>query len=303
MTHHGPFRIGIRAHRLGQRIGEQVLEQWRPHLGSTPVALIPIDAADRATSNRGGWPGSPLERALAKGEIDVAIQNAKDLAPDSEPGVAIAAVTERFTPFDVLIARDESIFDDLPDGAAISAHSPLRRAMLLNYRRDLNIVDFAGSLDERIRMLDSGEVDGLIVSASAVEHLGYQDRVTEIFTTEVLVPAAGQGACAIQVRQASKDLLKLAKHLDHRMARSVLAAERAFLRALKAGPSMPVGALATSEGTSLRLEGVVSDRDGRKLFRDVEVGKFGDEEGIGERLAKRLLDDGAKRLLAIVESP
>jgi hydroxymethylbilane synthase len=302
MTHHAPFRIGIRAHRLGQRIGEQVLELWRPHLGSTPVALIPIDAADRATSNRGGWPGSPLERALAKGEIDVAIQNAKDLAPDSEPDVVIAAVTERFTPFDVLIARDESIFDDLPDGAAISAHSALRRAMLLNYRRDLNIVDFSGSLDERIRMLDSGEVDGLIVSASAVEHLGYQDRVTEIFTTEVLVPTPGQGACAIQVRENSRDLLKLAKPLDHKIARSVLEAERSFLRELRAGPALPVGALATFEGTSLRLEGVVSDRDGRKLFRDVEVGKVGDEEEIGVRLARRLLEDGARRVLPAIEA-
>jgi hydroxymethylbilane synthase len=298
MTHHGALRIGIRAHRLGQRIGEQILEQLRPHIGSVPVSFVPIDAADRAVSNRGGWPGSPLERALAKGEIDLAIQNAKDLPPESEPGVAIAAVTERFTPFDVLIAQEEVIFDDLKPGAAISAHSPLRRAMLLHYRRDLNVVDFTGSLDERIRMLDSGEVDGLIVSASTVEHLGYQDRVTEIFTTEVLVPAAGQGTCVVQVREASKDLCKLVKHLDHKMARAELAAERAFLAELGAGPDTPAGALATFEGTALRLEGVIADRDGRKLFRDSELGKIGDEAGAASRLVRRLLADGAKRLVA-----
>lgn len=294
----GTLRIGVRAHRLGQSIGEQVVAEWKPHLGSTAVAFVPIDAADRATANRGGWPGSPLERALAKGEIDLAIQNAKDLPPDPEPGVLIAAVTERFTPFDVLIARDEAIFDDLSEGAAISAHTPLRRALLLHYRRDLTIVDFAGSLEERIRMLESGEVDGLVVSASAVEHLGCQDRVTEIFTTAVLVPMPGQGACVVQARQGGRDLLKLAKHLDHPMARAELDCERAFLRELKTGPWAAVGALATFEGQTLRLEGVVSDRDGRKVFRDVETGKPGDEEQVGVRLARRLLLDGAQRVLA-----
>jgi hydroxymethylbilane synthase len=146
-------------------------------------------------------------------------------------------------------------------------------------------------------MLDAGEVDGLIVSASAVEHLGYQDRVTEIFTTEVLVPAAGQGACVIQARQGSKDLIKMAKHLDHRTARASLECERAFLRELKAGPTLPVGALAEFEGPALRLEAVVADRDGRKVFREVESGRAGDEEPVGVRLARRLLLDGARRLL------
>jgi hydroxymethylbilane synthase len=294
---HAPLRIGFRANRLGQTLGERVAERLRPYLSTTPVQLHPVDSSGEREIE-GGWPGSPLEQAVAKGTVDIAVQNAKDLAPESEPGVSIAAVAERLTPFDVLIARDETIMDELPDGAVISAHTPLRRAQLLLYRNDLKLVDFIGSLDDRIRMLDSGEVDGIIVSASAVEHLGFQDRVTEIFTTEVLLPAAGQGACVIQIRQGSKDLLKLVKHLETPTARMEIESERAFARELRADASMAVGALASIDGQNIRLEGIVADRDGRKAVRDTEEGEAGDEAGIGERLAQRLLAEGARRILS-----
>jgi hydroxymethylbilane synthase len=296
---HAPLRIGFRANRLGQTLGERVAERLRPYLGATPVQLHPVDSSgERAIDLRGGWPGSPLEHAVAKGIVDLAVQNAKDLAPEPEPGVSLAAVTERLTPFDVLIARDETIMDELPDGAVISAHTPLRRAQLLLYRNDFKLVDFTGSLDDRIRMLDTGEVDGIIVSASAVEHLGFQDRVTEIFTTEVLLPGAGQGACVIQIRQGSKELLKLVKHLENPIARMEIEAERAFARELRADASMAVGALTSIDGQSIRLEGIVADRDGRKAFRGTEEGEAGDEVGIGERLAQRLLLEGARRILS-----
>lgn len=295
---HAALRIGIRANRLGQSLGERIAEQLRPFLGATPILLHPVNSVDEhAVDHRGAWPGSALERAVAKGDVDLAVQNAKDLAPESEPGVALAAVAERITPFDVLIARDEIIMDELPDGAVLSAHTTLRRAQLLRYRDDFKLVDFTGSLDDRIRMLDAGEVDGIIVSASAVEHLGFQDRVTEIFTTEVLLPAPGQGACVIQVRQGSKDLLKLAKHLEHPTARMEVESERAFARELGADASMAIGALASIDGQSIRLDGMVADRDGRKLVRDVEEGEAGDELGIGSRLAQRLLTEGARRIL------
>ena len=299
---HATIKIGVRANRLGRSLGDQIAEQLRPHFGSAVFTFHPVSpVADR--SHRNAWPGAALERALVKGEIDLAIQNAKDLPPEPDPGVTIAAVTERFTRFDVLIARDETIFDELPDGAGISAHTPLRRAMLLHYRRDLRVVDFEGPLEERIRMLDSGEVDGLVVSASAVEHLGYQDLVTEIFTTEVLMPAPGQGIAVVQAKAGSKEWIRLAKHIDHPVARAEFETERAFLRELRADPTMPVGASATVQDDTILLEGVVADRDGRKLYRDTEDGERGDEEQVGARLARRLLLEGAKRLLMGIGSP
>ncbi|MBI4364759.1 MAG: hydroxymethylbilane synthase [Candidatus Latescibacteria bacterium] len=294
-----PIRIGVRDNRLCRILGEQVAELLRPHLGATECTLVPIGhAVERGRGNPHRWPGLALEQALVQGEVDLAVQNVKDLAPDPPAGIVIAAVTERFTPFDVLIARDGVIVDELPEGSAISAHTPTRRAQLLHYRDDLSIVDFSGSLDDRIRKLEMGEFDGLVVSASAVEHLGCQDRVTEVFTTEVLVPAPGQGALALEALRGAKELIKVAKRLDDPIARAEIGAERAFLREVTADPSVPVGALAKLDGSVLHLEGVIADRDGLKLYRDEEEGKAGDEEQVGARLARRLLLDGARGMLS-----
>jgi len=297
------IKIGVRDNRLGRILGEQVLELLRPHLGSASFSIVPVgNSSGRGHVHAMRWPGAMLERALAEGEVDLAVQNMKDVSPDLPSGIVLAAVTERFTPFDVLIARDGTIVDELPEGSAISAHTPIRRAQLLHYRDDLSILDFSGALEERMRKLEMGEVDGLVVSASAVEHMGYQDRVTEVFTTEVVVPAPGQGALGIQVARASKDLLKAVKHLDDPVARVEIEAERAFQREITLDPSVPVGALAKLDGAHLRLEGVIADREGLKVYRDEEEGKSGDEEQVGVRLARRLLLDGARALLSPAES-
>ncbi len=295
------IRIGVRDNRLGRIIGDQVVELLRPHLGGATLTIVPV----KDPSGRGHliqWPGHALEQVLAEGEVDLAVQNMKDLAPDLPAGIVLAAVTERLTPFDVLIARDGTIVDELSEGSSISAHTPIRRAQLLHYRDDLSIMDFSGSLEQRMRKLELGEVDGIVVSASAVEHLGYQDRVTEVFTTEVVIPAPGQGALGIQVAKASKDLLKAIKHLDDPVARVEIDAERAFQREVTSDPTVPVGALAKLDGTHLCLEGVIADREGLKVYRDQEDGKAGDEEQIGARLARRLLLDGARALLSPAES-
>jgi len=297
------IKIGVRDNRLGRILGEQVLELLRPHLGSASFSIVPVgNSSGRGHVHAMRWPGAMLERALAEGEVDLAVQNMKDVSPDLPSGIVLAAVTERFTPFDVLIARDGTIVDELPEGSAISAHTPIRRAQLLHYRDDLSILDFSGALEERMRKLEMGEVDGLVVSASAVEHMGYQDRVTEVFTTEVVVPAPGQGALGIQIARASKDLLKAVKHLDDPVARVEIEAERAFQREITLDPSVPVGALAKLDGAHLRLEGVIADREGLKVYRDEEEGKSGDEEQVGVRLARRLLLDGARALLSPAES-
>ena len=276
-------------------LGKQTLEELREHLGGATTEVVPIADPGRRTSSP--WPGGALERALAQGDVQMVIQNAKD-ASTQVSGITLAAVTSRFTPFDVLIAPEGAILDELPDGAAISAHTALRRAQLLNYRDDLRIVDFSGSLEERIRLLDRGEVDGLIVSASGVEHLNLQDIVTEIFTTAVLIPAPGQGSVVIQVRTSEKELVRAAKHLNDADARAEFETERAFLRALGVDSRAPVGAFAQSDGIEIRLEGVVAEREGRRVFRDVEMGASSDPGAIGERLAKKLLDEGGRRALA-----
>lgn len=291
---HAPLRIGVRSTRLGRSLGERIAEQLRPHLGGTEITQVAIEG-----DGRGAWPGAALTRAVLQGDVDLAVQNAKEMEPELPRGVVLAAVAERVTPFDVLIASDEMILDELPEGASISAHTPIRRAQLLRYRDDLRLLDVAGSLDERMRLLDSADVDGIVVSASAVEHLGFQDRVTEIFTTEVLLPGPGQGACAVLARPGSRDVLRAVKHLDHPEARAELVCERAFLRELEAGLSVAVGALASIEDGIIRLDGAVVDASGGSMVRGAEEGEVGHEEAIGTRLARRLLGEGARRIVAM----
>ena len=297
MSHTASLKLGVRPSRLGRCLGERIAEQARPHLAG-PVAFAPIaEEVDRAGAVV-GWPGASLERALREGQVDAVVLSVKDITPDLDPALTIVAVTERFTPFDVFIARDETILDELPDNPELSAHTSIRRAQLLRYREDFQLLDVPGSLDDRIRILDAGGLDGIVVSASAVEHLGYQDRVNEIFTTEMILPAPGQGACAVLTRSDDKDLLKLFRHLDHPMARAEVECERAFLRELGAEPGTAVGALAAFDEASIRLEGVVADEAGKRLVRDVEEGEAGEEVEIGVRLARRLLLEGARRILA-----
>lgn len=291
---HAPLRIGVRATRLGRSLGERIAEQLRAHLGGTEVTQVAIEG-----DGRGAWPGAALTRAVLRGDVDLAVQNAKEMEPELPSGVVLAAVAERVTPFDVLIASDEMILDELPEGASISAHTPIRRAQLRRYRDDIRLLDVAGSLDERMRLLDSADVDGIVVSASAVEHLGFQDRVTEIFTTEVLLPGPGQGACAVLARSGSRDVLRAVKHLDHPEARAELVCERAFLHALEAELSVAVGALASIEDGIIRLDGAVVDASGGKMVRGAEEGEVGHEEAIGTRLARRLLGEGARRIVAM----
>ncbi|HEU4940192.1 MAG TPA: hydroxymethylbilane synthase [Candidatus Eisenbacteria bacterium] len=297
MSHIVSIKLGVSPSRLGRCLGERIAEQARGHLAG-PVAFAPIAEEVDPSGAVLGWPGSSLERALARGQVDAVVVSVKDISPDLDPALAIAAVTERFTPFDVFIGRDDTILDELPDGAELSAHTSIRRAQLLRYREDFQLLDVPGSLDDRMRILDAGGLDGIVVSASAVEHLGHQDRVNEIFTTEMILPAPGQGACAVLTRTDDKERLKLFRHLDHPIARAEVECERSFLRELKAEPGTAVGALASFDGTSIRLEGAVADEAGKRFVRDAEEGESGEEVAIGARLARRLLLEGARRILA-----
>ena len=122
------IKVGVRDNRLGRILGEQVLELLRPHLGSAVLSIVPVgNSSGRGHGHALRWPGAALERALAEGEVDIAVQNMKDASPDPPPAIVLAAVTERFTPFDVLIARDGTIVDELPEGSAVSAHTPTVR--------------------------------------------------------------------------------------------------------------------------------------------------------------------------------
>ncbi len=282
----------------------EVLEDLAASTNKIKGEIVEITTKGDAIQNRSlssmgdtGLFVKELERALLEEEIDLAVHCVKDLPIQMPDGLAIAAVTKRLTPFDVLISRGGKILDDLPSGATIGTGSPRRAAQLLNYRPDFVIADIRGNLDTRIAKLESGDYDAIVVAAAGVERLGLQDRVSEIFTAELCLPAPGQGALAIQVRSDHKEAAKIARRLDHAESHRQIKAERAFLKRLGAGCHVPAGALCTREEDVITLEGMIASPDGHDMFRDTEEGVPGEESRLGLRLAEKLIESGAGSIL------
>jgi len=299
------IRIGTRGSKLALAQANEVAACLADRLNKTRIEIVEITTKGDTVRNKSlssiGGTGlfvKEIERALLDGTVDLAVHSMKDVPTETADGLTIAAVTKRLTPFDVLISADNKILDDLPSGARIGTSSPRRIAQLLYYRPDLEIVDARGNLDTRIRNLEKGKYHAIVVAAAGVERLGMQNKVSEIFTTEVCVPAPGQGALAIQVREDDKDAVKVArKLLDHESHRQIKA-ERAFLKTIGGGCNVPLGALCRKEDDVVTLEGIVAGLDGVEVYRDFEEGAPGEEVDLGVRLAERLLDAGAGSVVA-----
>jgi len=226
-------RIGTRGSKLALAQARQVADGLMMSSSRLETRIVEITTKGDSVQNRSlsGMGGNGLfvkeiERALLENRVDLAVHSMKDLPVGATEGISIAAVTKRLTPFDVLISRESAILDDLPSGAVIGTGSPRRMAQLLCYRSDLEIVDIRGNLDTRMKKLEKGMYDAIVVAAAGVERLGLQDKVSEIFTTELCLPAPGQGALAVQVRLGDKDFTKIAKKLDDPESRRQVSAER-----------------------------------------------------------------------------
>jgi len=232
-----------------------------------------------------------IENALIRGEIDFAVHSAKDVPSETHERLMVAAYPEREDPSDALVSRLGRL-DELPAGAAVGTSSVRRRAQLLHARLDLNVADLRGNLDTRLRKLDQGQYEAIVVASAGLRRMGWEFRISQALPYDVCLPAAGQGALAVQCRRGDPVASPLAI-IDHAQTRRCVSAERALLAALGAGCSMPVAALATEERKQITLEAVVASVDGSKLVRERESGELSDPRGIGERLAERILSSSA----------
>lgn len=239
----------------------------------------------------------PVYRALLAGDVDVGAHRMKDLPMPVPEGTLLIAVTERKTPLDVLVTADGAILDDLPEGARLGVSSVRRQAQLARYRRDLALEFVVGSLSERIHLVDTGKLDGVVVAAAGIEWRGWQHRVSEVFTAQVCLPAIAQGALGLLVRADDEATAGKLRFLDDGLSRAEIEAERAFFGAVGAWEGAPIGGLARVRGDILRIEGCVCSLDGRQILRDWAEGFPDDPLRTGERLAKKLLDLGAADLL------
>lgn len=238
-----------------------------------------------------------IDEALARREIDFAVHSMKDVPSVLPDGLEILGLPRREDPRDALISRNGLTLERLPKGARVGTSSLRRQAQLLHFRPDLRILTLRGNLGTRLRKLDEGEYDAIVLAAAGVKRLGLADRVTEFLDPEACLPAICQGALGIEGRADDPTARELAMRLDHLPTRVAVTAERAFLASLEGGCQVPMAAHATLTGDSLRLTGLVASMNGARLVRDTVQGIAGEAAQLGEALAQRLLEQGAREIL------
>ena len=236
-----------------------------------------------------------IEDALAEGRIDLAVHSLKDLPTELAPEFEVAAVTERESPLDVLLSLKYSGIADLPNGAKIGTSSLRRQAQLKQRRPDLEIFPLRGNVDTRVRKLEGGEYDAIILAAAGLNRLGKTQFVKQVLDAEVMCPAAGQGALGIEIRRGDNALLEHLKFLDCDAARVATSCERALLNRLGGGCQVPIGAFAELKEGTITLTAVCARPDGSTVLREVQTGT--DPVELGERTGLLLLRRGGEEIL------
>lgn len=238
-----------------------------------------------------------LENALVAGEIDLAVHSMKDLPTSGSEGLSIAAMLAREDPRDVFVSREAEKLESLPEGAKLGTGSLRRIAQLRHLRPDLVFDPVRGNLNTRLRKLSENNLAGLVLALAGIRRLGWEDEVTQILSSDICLPAAGQGALGVQVRSDDKEMAELAKVLDHLPTHNAVVAERAFLNRVEGGCHVPVGTLAEVQGTAIILKGVIASLDGSRMLRGEERGSQNSGAEIGLRLGEKLLAQGGGVIL------
>lgn len=238
-----------------------------------------------------------IEDALLRGEIDLAVHSMKDVPTVLPAALEILCVPMREDPRDALISRENQGFADLKSGARIGTSSLRRQAQLLSRRPDLHIAMLRGNLDTRLRKLREGKFDGIILAAAGLKRLGWIERITEYLPPDISLPAIGQGALAIEGRRDDAQVRTLVNKLNHAPTWTTVRAERALLHRLEGGCQVPIAAHAVLDGEQIRLDGLIASVDGTRVIRDHVEGPRSDAEGLGVRLAERLLEQGGDVIL------
>ncbi len=238
-----------------------------------------------------------IERALLEGRIDLAVHSMKDLPSAMAEGLVVAAVPEREDPRDVCVSRLGHSLGDLPVGAPVGTSSSRRRAQLLAYRPDLQIVPLRGNVDTRLRKSEAEDLDAVVLAAAGLRRLGYQDRITEYLPLEMCLPAPGQGALAVQTREGDREVIEAVAGLDDDPSRKATEAERAFLRVMGGGCQLPMACLCRPEGSALVIDALAASSDGGRVIRVRESGDVDNPAGLGDMAAQELLTLGAAELL------
>lgn len=296
---------------------ESALAMWQAHhIQSRLAALYPrIDISILGMTTEGdrqlgtslsriGGKGlfvKELEEALAQGRADIAVHSVKDVPMSLPPGFTLAAITERADPRDALVSNRYLSLGELPGGGRVGTSSLRRESQLRARYPQLVIEPLRGNVQTRLRKLDEGQYDAIILAAAGLKRLGLEQRITALLTPEESLPAVGQGALGIECCTGREDLIRLLAPLNHHATASCVSAERALSRALAGSCNVPLGGFAEISGERLRLRGFVGSPDGKRLASAELEGPAADAEALGTALAEKLRAQGATEILAALE--
>ena len=297
----GTIVVGARGSLLSVRQTEGVIRILRTRHPRCSFRLEKITTlGDRAAAWKRSDTGifvKEIEDALVKGKIDIAVHSVKDMPSKLPAKLFLAAVTRREDPRDILIARRGADLFRLPAGCCIGTSSLRRQAQILHIRPDACLSELRGNLDTRIRKLQEGLYDAIVVAVVGLRRLGIKHAKGCLIPETIMLPQTGQGALGIEIRRNDREASQLVKCLDDAAAHACIAAERAFLRETKAGCRMPVAALATIAGARMTMEGLIISLDGRKMIRLRCEGPRENAQVLGTRLARQVLKNGGAQIL------
>jgi hydroxymethylbilane synthase len=241
-----------------------------------------------------------IEEALAASRIDLAVHSLKDLPTELPSGFELAAITRREDARDAFCSKRYSRIEDLPQGARVGTSSLRRQAQLKAIRRDLDIHSLRGNVDTRLRKLERGEYDAIILAVAGLKRLGKTELVKQILSAEIMCPAAGQGALAIEIRESDAETRTHLTFLNDDAARAATTCERGLLNRMGGGCQVPIGAFAEIRNGKLHLDAVVADPDGSKLLRESRDGDPNEPEQLGSTVGEVLLRRGGEEILEAV---
>lgn len=299
-----PLRIGSRGNALALWQANFVRD-WLAAQGVGAEIVIIKTAGDKfqqASVGQIGLKGvfiKELEDALLDSRVDLAVHSMKDVPTAVPLGLTFPAITRREDVRDCLASRSRKRLADLAQGARVGTSSLRRAAQLRLHRRDLEIAELRGNVDTRLRKLDEGMYDAIVLAKAGLDRLGWSNRITEVLSTEISLPAVGQGALGIECRAGEREVAALLGRLDDPETRSGVTAERALLAELEGGCQVPLGALGRIENGRLVLEARVLAADGSQHISDRIAGSPGEAEKLGRELGRRMLENGADRILRL----
>ena len=298
-------RIATRKSALALWQAEHVADLLRELPEIEAVELVPLstrgdEILDRSLQKIGGKGLfiKELEVAMQAGEADLAVHSMKDVPAEMPDGFCLAAMLERANHADALVSPNGEQLSELPQGALIGSSSLRRQAQLRMLRPDLRVEPLRGNVNTRLAKLDNGDYDAIILAAAGLERLGFDDRISQLFVPDQMLPAAAQGVVGIECLEEATELRAVLAQLNHPTSVQTTLAERAIARVLEASCQSPVATYAVVEGDALTVSALVAMPDGSESIRDSVGGDVSDAEALGEKLARRLLERGAAALLA-----